>query len=256
MADLATIKFGAVPFREAIEALRELLAMDADTFNALSAVQKARAFSFADATTTAAAQAAQRVLEGVLRGEIGRDQFGDRLNAALDAYGIAESSHQIDTIFETNLAKVYADGKERQYANTEFRARFPYVGLVTARDNRVRHNHYALDYRRIGTVFRHDDFIWSVMNPPLGFRCRCTKIAFSEAMVAAQGLQIGRGEEWFGKPVEVTVPGGFTRVVQVIPDTGFGVGPLTARELARQALVALAICNAPIEFPAPIEVAA
>lgn len=249
MADLTTIRIGDVPFTEAIDALRALLALSEEDLAALSEVAKQRAFTFTGAYSDSAAKALQQVLLDVLAGKVSRDQFRDTANQTLGAFGTDLTPFQADTIFETTLARVYGQGKDAQYRNPQFRLARPYVGLVTAHDNRVRHNHFALDYRRIRTVFRHDDMLWTVMHEPLGYRCRCTRLAFSDEQVRTLGLQIGRGEDWYGKPVEVTIPGGSTQVVNVLPDPGFGAGSLTARAL-RHAAAIITLMNHPEELAA------
>lgn len=119
----------------------------------------------------------------------------------------------------TEMARAFAREKDRQYANPVLQKFRPYVGLVTAHDNRVRPNHFALDYRRIKTVFAHDDCLWTLMKEPLGRACRCTRLAFSEADLRKLGLQVGRGEDWCGREVEVTIPGSTTPVrTYILPD--------------------------------------
>jgi SPP1 gp7 family putative phage head morphogenesis protein len=229
MPDPATLRFGEVPFVEAIQALRDLVPMSDADFYALSEVARNRAISFTGAYADSEAAAVQKVIEGILDGSIPVGSFAERANAALGAFGTELSAFQADTIFETMAARVFGQGKDAQYANPVFREKMPYVGWVSAHDVRVRPNHFALDYRRIKTVFRHDDPLWQQFHEPLGFRCRCTRLAFSEEQVASMGLTVGTGMDWYGKTVEVTLPGGVTRAAQVIPDAGFGSAGLAGR---------------------------
>jgi tetratricopeptide (TPR) repeat protein len=108
----------------------------------------------------------------------------------------------------------------RQYQNPVFASHYPYIGVSTAYDIRVRPNHFALDYRRIKTVFRHDDPIWSKMLPPFGKACRCSILAFAADELETRGLTVGHGEDWYGKEVEVEMPALGQRVkVHVLPDS-------------------------------------
>ena len=227
MADLATIKFGSVSFDEALQALRDLVPMSVDNFDALSAVAKNRAFSFVEAYSDSMAEAARKVLEGVVTGDIPIGEKLDALNAALEPFGEAVTAFQADTIFQTTLNRVYNQGHRAAFNNPVLVDEYPYVGHVTADDIRVRPNHFALDYRRIRGVFRRTDMIWTQMSSPLGFRCRCWERYFRQDEVDALGLQVFKGEDWYGKTVEVQVPGHGPVVAQCLPDPGFGTSGLT-----------------------------
>jgi SPP1 gp7 family putative phage head morphogenesis protein len=218
---LTTIGFGETPFVDAIKALLAMDPMSHEAWTLLNQLAQRKAFTFADAYSDSVAEAGRKVIEQVLRGDVSVDEFREKFNEALDAFGISETPFQARTILETTLARNYADGKEREYANPEFAARNPYAAHVTAHDNRVRPNHFALDVRRIKTVFRLDDPGWQVWRCPLGFRCRCTKIAYGEEEVQANGWKVGELSDWIGSTQTVTIPGGKTQTVAVLPDAGF-----------------------------------
>ncbi len=243
MPDLATIKFGEVSFDEAVAALRSMIPMTEDQFAALSAVAKQRAFSFAGAYSDSMAEAARKVLEGVLAGDVPVNGALDALNHALAPFGESVTPFQADTIFQTTSNRVFNQGHDEAFNSPALVEEYPYIGHVTADDIRVRPNHYALDYRRINGVFRRSDFIWSQMSPPLGFRCRCWKRYFRQDEVDALGLQVLKGEDWYGRSVEVAVPGHGAVVCQCLPETGFGVSGLTGvdtRNLVSISIICLA----------------
>ena len=229
MPDLATIQFGSVSFEEALQALRDLVPMSEADFAALSAVDKNRAFSFAEAYSDSMAEAARKVLEGVVNGDIPVGEQLAALNAALEPFGQAVTPFQADTIFQTTMNRVYNSGYRTAFNSPGLVASYPYRGHVSADDIRVRPNHFALDYRRIRGVFRREDFIWQQMSSPLGYRCRCWDQFFSQAEVDAQGLAVLRGEDFYGKSVEVQVPGHGPVVCQCLPDPGFGTSGLTGK---------------------------
>ncbi len=234
MPDLTTIKFGEVSFDEAIRALRDMVPMTDAEFGALDALAKQRAFSFADAYTDSMAKAVQNILADTVAGKIPTTEFMDRANAVLAEYGTSLTSFQAQTIFETSLSRVFNDGSLRRVMNNPLiQSAYPYFGIDTAADSRVRPNHYALDWRRIRTVFPITDMLLTAWPLPAGYRCRCARRFFSEAQVAEYGLTVGRGEEWYGRPVEVAVPGHGTQVVNVLPDSGFGAA-LTGKALSTQ----------------------
>jgi hypothetical protein len=230
MPDPTTIKFGEVPFTEAIRILREMVPMTDDQYRALEAIAQQKAFSFAGAYSESMATAVQNVLADVASGKVSIDQLLEKANAALDAFGESLTPFQAHTIFETSLSRVFNDGALRRYHSTPGApAAYPYFGIDTAFDSRVRPNHYALDWRRIKTVFPVTDMLLTQWPLPAGYRCRCARRFFSESQVTSLGLQVGSGEDWYGRTEAVAVPGGLAHVVQILPDPGFGPGSLTAK---------------------------
>ena len=53
---------------------------------------------------------------------------------------------------------------------------FPYLKYITAKDERVRHNHAEFD----GVIRPVDDPFWDTHTPPNGFNCRCRLIQLNE----------------------------------------------------------------------------
>jgi SPP1 gp7 family putative phage head morphogenesis protein len=155
------------------------------------------------------------LVENVRTGQVSRDSFRKELQTA----GIEMSRNSAELILHHRLSKLYADKTWRDYQNPEFRNRYPYLGLTTAHDSRVHPNHFALDVRRIKTVFPMDDMIWTVMRPPLGRTCRCSVLAYSDEDVSKRGWSVGRGEDWYGKQVEVELPDGRIFDTFILPDS-------------------------------------
>lgn len=227
---LVTIGLGEVPFAEAIEALRRLVPMSADQWSALSLNAQRQAFSFAGAASESAAAAVQRVLEQALVDPV-RANFAERANAVLEAYDMSLSPRQAETIFDTVMNRAINDGKMAQVQDPDIAAAFPFMGLDTAADSRVRANHWAMDWRRIKTVFSINDPGLANYAPPLGYRCRCTWRFFSQADVESMGLAVGQMSDFIGKSTIVNMPDGRELPTVIIPDAGFGSGgTLTGKE--------------------------
>ncbi|MFZ2643193.1 MAG: phage minor head protein [Verrucomicrobiia bacterium] len=232
---LTTIRFGEVPFAEAIEALRRYVPMSADQWNALSLNARRQAISFADAASEGAAAAVQRVLEQALVDPV-RGNFQERANAVLERYDVTLSPHQADTIYDTVMNRAINDGKLEQIKDPVLSSEWPYMGLDTAADSRVRPNHYAMDWRRIKTVFPVNDPGLANFAPPLGYRCRCTWRFFSREDVEKFGLTVGQLSDFVGKSTVVSMPDGREVPTIVIPDNGFGGGTLTAKDVEEHVL--------------------
>jgi len=83
--------------------------------------------------------------------------------------------HRLDNIFRTNIQGHYARGRCQQHRETL--DSHPWFLYDAVNDSRTRPAHAAMD----GFVARHDDPIWKKWDPPNGYRCRCRKIAITEA---------------------------------------------------------------------------
>jgi SPP1 gp7 family putative phage head morphogenesis protein len=89
------------------------------------------------------------------------------------------NNFQAEMIWRTETSMAYGAG---QYAKLqEVSDRFPFWEYVTAKDERVRDSHRALD----GKIFKVDD---RQFYPPLGFNCRCKARPISKRQAANRGI--------------------------------------------------------------------
>jgi hypothetical protein len=88
----------------------------------------------------------------------------------------------------------------------EIRDAWPYAAIDSRFDARTEPHCIALDWRSSKTVFSIFDPIWMKMNPPHRGKCFCAVRFFSAADVASMGLSIGKGEDWYGREIEVNLP--------------------------------------------------
>ncbi len=89
------------------------------------------------------------------------------------------NSFQAELIYRTETSLAYGAG---QFAKLQaVSGRFPYWQYSTAKDERVRDSHRALE----GKIFSTAD---SQYYPPLGFRCRCTAIPISKLQAEKRGI--------------------------------------------------------------------
>ena len=107
----------------------------------------------------------------------------------VDSQGVGElvqlgSPRRLKTIYQTNLQSAYMAG--RKASMEESSDTHPYWRYVAILDGKTRPSYRALS----GTVYRHDDPVWSVIYPPNGFNCRCRVTAPSESAVKRRGLTI------------------------------------------------------------------
>lgn len=82
--------------------------------------------------------------------------------------------HRLENIYRTNLQNHFGRGRcEQQARNVNTRPWFLYDAV---NDSRTRPSHAAMD----GVVARYDDPLWRSWTPPVGYQCRCRRIALSE----------------------------------------------------------------------------
>jgi len=74
-----------------------------------------------------------------------------------------------DTVFRTNTARAYSDGRKAQALRPGVRRAAPGWRFDATNDDAVRVNHFAGE----GVIAHVDDPIWETHTPPLGFNCRC-----------------------------------------------------------------------------------
>ncbi|WP_180108208.1 phage minor head protein [Acinetobacter sp. YH12085] len=121
---------------------------------------------------------------------------------------IAESEiilpkHYLDTVFRTNIQSAYGHGRWQQQNRNK--AKRPYLMYSAIDDSRVRPAHLALN--RI--VLPIDHPFWLTHYPPLGFRCRCTVIALTEAQALKYGItpddklpEVAEALDWSSHPLQ------------------------------------------------------
>ncbi|MDM1247910.1 minor capsid protein [Acinetobacter sp. R933-2] len=111
--------------------------------------------------------------------------------------------HYLDNVFRTNIQNAYGYGRwVQQERNKSGR---PYLMYSAIEDSRVRPSHLALN-----RIVRHiDDPFWLTHYPPLGFRCRCTVIALTEAEALKYGItpddklpEVAEALDWSSHPLQ------------------------------------------------------
>lgn len=210
-----------VPFEEAIAAIRDWVPLSDADLHTLAEKARCNGCRLNLELVRGILADVRAILQDALTMPVGRQGFRSLVNEVLRPHGGALTPAQADLLFETYIGRAFNDGKWRQFHKPELKRLCEFLGVDTAADAFVRPNHFALDYRRVKTVFHRDDFLWSVMRPPFGSKCRCTLMSFAEEDLQRLGLTVGRGADWYGKAVTVTVPMGQPQVVKILPDAGY-----------------------------------
>ncbi len=109
--------------------------------------------------------------------------FADWRKAALadPALGKLSSAH-LDNIFRTNIQSAYNQGRDAQFERNK--AQRPYLMWDAVNDGRTRPDHARWD----GYIAPVEDQSWQAWHGRNKFRCRCKRIALTQAQAVARGL--------------------------------------------------------------------
>lgn len=177
---MTTVSTAGVSFGEAIDYARSRkVVLPEEYYGRFQGRARATAFSVAG---VASMRQLRGVLDSLNTAMADGETFADwkkRVAAGEVQLGLPE--HRLQTIFRTNVQGAYAVGRYEQYQRNA--ARRPYLMYDAINDSRTRPRHRALD----NFIAPLNDPIWLTHLPPLGFNCRCTTIALTEAQAKVRG---------------------------------------------------------------------
>jgi len=112
--------------------------------------------------------------------------------------------HYLDNVFRTNIQSAYSHGRWQQQQRNKDKHQYLMYSAID--DSRVRPAHLALN--RI--ILPIDHPFWLTHYPPLGFRCRCTVIALTEAQALKYGItpddklpEVAEALDWSSHPLQL-----------------------------------------------------
>jgi len=156
----------AVPHAEAARALEGKPAVTRAVFDRLLPEFQARAVVITGVDSADALQAARDAIATIPRGEDWR-AVKKELTRALDPWLGDGAERRVELLMRWHAYQAYAVANVRNLdANRDL---FPYRQYMTARDERVRATHAALD----GIVLPADSPFWDRHTPPWEYGCRC-----------------------------------------------------------------------------------
>lgn len=100
------------------------------------------------------------------------------------------SERHIETIFRTNVSSAFSNGASKSLESPMVVDAFPYRMYWATTDQRVRHDHIALEKLGLqGTnIYRADDPTWRKFRPPWDFNCRCSWNPVTVEQAARKGI--------------------------------------------------------------------
>jgi len=212
---------------EAVRSLAERNVMDRQKYDALEASARAKAFTVANVQ---AEETLTKIRDSLAKNvEEGADYETWRKKVVEEVEpGTFMSDWHQETVFRTNVQTAFADGQEALLNHPLIRSGFPYRVYDAIHDDRVRHNHLALEKLGIqGTnVYRADDPVWHLFRPPWDYNDRCSATPITVRFASEKGIK--EAQEWLESGVEPAnkafvpmpdfqPPPGFLRAVSSAP---------------------------------------
>jgi hypothetical protein len=213
---------GRVQYPIIEEAARELSTknvMDRAAYDNLDAAARAKAFTVAgvdaeETLTTIRDLLAENVAQGA-----DYEAFREKALATVGAESFLGEPH-MENIFRTNIQSAFSDGQMNVLRHPFIKSGFPFSSYHAIHDQRVRHNHLALEKHGIdgSNVYRTDDPVFQTFRPPWDFNDRCSWIPMTVRQAAEEG--VAEAQRWLDTGVEPTPPA-FVPMPPFSPPAGF-----------------------------------
>lgn len=190
---------------EAVKQLAEKNVMTRDTYDALDAAAKAKAFAVAGVDASDTLTKIRDALAENVRKGADYETFEQEVMAAVDQ-GTFMSDNHLETIFRTNVQSAFSDGQMTVLQHPLVRSGFPYAAYYSIHNDRVRKEHKHLDTLGIGgtNVYRVDDPVFQTFRPPWSYQCRCSWAPLT--IRHASELGIKEAAQWLDTGVEPSPP--------------------------------------------------
>jgi SPP1 gp7 family putative phage head morphogenesis protein len=104
------------------------------------------------------------------------------------------SDAHVETVFRTTVQTAFREGRRRAEEDPIVAKVFPYRAYYAVHDSRARPEHRALEKLGLnGTnVYRSDDPMWELFDPPWDFNCRCLAVNLTIRRAADAGVREAR----------------------------------------------------------------
>ncbi len=158
-------------FPEAVEWFSKRVRVTPDTWSAMDAKARQRAFVVAGVARLDLLHDVHRSLQEALqRGET-FEAWKAKMGPALEkewAGTVKDPARRLETIFRTNIQQAYSAGRQRQLRDPAVLKYRPFWLFDAIMDNATTRMCHSAN----GTLLPHDDPWWATHTPPLHFNCR------------------------------------------------------------------------------------
>jgi SPP1 gp7 family putative phage head morphogenesis protein len=192
-------------FEEALELLRQRVAITREEFDAIYTAARAKAFTVAAIESVDVISIIQDTIADAIEEGISSAEWRKRVSEVVDRAGWKmqgdAKTARLENVFRTNVMAAYGEGRYQQ--QTEMADLYPYARYNAIGDDRTREEHQALD----GTVSPIGSAFWQTHYPPWDFQCRCYAEPLSADEVDPADLVTApKYESDFGSPAAGVTP--------------------------------------------------
>ena len=193
------------------KALRELHAkqiLEPEDYYGVARSAREQAFTITADITNKTREQVKTILKAEVANTGDYSQFVKTARAAIEDLPI--SDRHLQQVYRNAANETYSSGKEAVLNNPIVGDGFPFAKFHAIRDERVRHDHLALEHEGLdGTnVYLRDSEVWRRIRPPLGFNCRCGWAPCSIERAARAGVRFA--QEWLDNIRAARKAGKFT----------------------------------------------
>lgn len=188
---------------EAVRNLAERNVMDRQSYDALEAAARAKAFTVANVAAEETLTKIRDSLAENVREGADYETWRKKVMEDVDQGTFMSDGHQ-EMVFRTNVQTGFSDGQASVLAHPLVRSGFPYVVYDSIHDDRVREDHREMDNLGIGgtNVYRTDDPVFQLFRPPWDYNCRCSWTPITVRHASEKGIK--EAQEWLETGVEPT----------------------------------------------------
>jgi uncharacterized protein with gpF-like domain len=166
------IKYGNLPFDEAITLLRQKLNLPTATWDEIWEAEHMRAFSVAGAMRDDIVADFRDAVSKAIEDGVTIKDFRNDFDNIVAKYGweyVGGRNWRSRLIYETNIKTMYSAGRWRQMTDPEVVKLRPYMVYRHGDSDNPRPEHLSWD----GLVLPADDPWWNTHYPPNGWGCSC-----------------------------------------------------------------------------------
>lgn len=181
------VKYGGVPFTEAIEFLRKKVDVPTEAWDDLLGTPHAKAFTIAGANKMALVEDFHTSINDMIANGKTITDFRKDFDTIVEKHGWSykgKRGWRTRIIYNTNVRAAHMAGKWEQIQRTKESR--PYLQYLTVGDDRVREQHRKWNKK----VLPIDDPFWDTHYPPNGWGCRCTVRTLSERQLKKKNLTV------------------------------------------------------------------
>lgn len=180
------VRYGRIPFREAIEYFRQKIDLPARSWTDLWQGMHARAFVIAGAMREELIADLRHAVDRAISEGISLSEFRRQFDEIVARYGWqyrGGRDWRTRVIYDTNLRTAYAAGRYKQMTDPNMIRLRPYWQYRHGGSAQPRPDHLSWD----GLVLRADDPWWRTHYPPNGWGCSCYVRPLDEEGLRALG---------------------------------------------------------------------